>query len=296
MPISAQRMKMKQRRESDSYNIELNQSTYDILSLIFEFKIASSTHVTRFFYQEDYQRYMYMKLRRMWQAGFLESFRHGPDLGKPLYYLLSERGLKALEKRGTYDQILIRRYPNTHTILRIDSLEHEKEIVDLASLEAKIANKDIAITFKGEISSGAHTFKSDKNIEVFTPDYSARYSYNNQNITVYTEYERTKKSKDAMLRKIERYHLHLDYEEQKTALLRIIFETENMEKTFWLNVLCEKPELLQTLKIFTTHLPLLHASEQFCEPVYATDSTVEFSQGNKLSTDISKRIKLFYFL
>ena len=124
----------------------------------------------------------------------------------------------------------------------------------------------------------------------------ATYAYNGKEFSVYTEYDRTKKSKDAMIKKIDRYLVHLDYEQQKAALLRIIFETEQMEKSFWRHVLCEQPELLQTLKIYTTHVQLLSVSEQFREPVYATEETVEFVQGNKLTADTSKRIKLFYFL
>lgn len=295
--MASKQIKLRPRKHG-AYNLELNQGVYDILSLFFEFKIASSTHVTRLLLQKEYQRYMYFKLTRMWQAGLLECFRPYPQAlnGVPLYYFLSQKGLRALEDKGVYSRELIQRYPVSQILLREDLFEHEKEISELASMEAMIISNDLAISFKGEISSGAHGLRSEKSIEVFTPDYAAFYGYNGKQFTVYTEYERTKKSKDAMLKKIDRYLLHLDLEEQKAAILRIIFETENMEKTFWKHILYEQPELLQTLKIFTTALPLLSGSEQFREPVYATNETVDFEQGGRVVVDPSKRLKLFYFL
>ena len=91
-------------RTGPRYNLRLNRSSIEILALVFEFKVVGSWHITRFLIQKDRSRYIYTKLRRMWQAGYLESFKlfTGSMAGIPLYYTLSRAGLKVLAGENLY--------------------------------------------------------------------------------------------------------------------------------------------------------------------------------------------------
>ncbi len=290
-------MKLTPRKDSDCYHAQLNQSTYDILSLIFEFKIAASWHIARFLIQKDQSTYLYRKLRRMWQANLLESFKvfTGSLAGMPVYYVLSQEGLKALENKGLYTHEQIRAYPQAKMLLSGSLFKHEAQVVELASMEAKNASTDLKLSFSGEISSVARDLKSDThNIEVFTPDYTVIYAIADRELTIYTEFERTAKSIKAMTRKIERYLNHLSHEQRMRVGLRFIFETQAMEQSFWLNmILSDKSSYVERIKIMTTNVSLLQTSEQFGEPIYVSKDAVKLTKRNRLAVDISGRVKLF---
>lgn len=300
MPAPTLAMKLTQRKDSDVYHAQLNQSTYDILSLIFEFKSAASWHIARFLTQKDQSTYLYRKLRRMWQANLLESFKvfTGSLAGLPVYYTLSREGLKTLEEKGIYSHEQIRAYPQVNVLLSGNIFKHEARVVELASMEAKNASKGLKLSFKGEISSVARDLRSDiHNIEVFTPDYMVVYKLCGREFTVYTEFERTAKSTKAMTRKIGRYLNHLSHEERIHVILRFIFETQSMEQSFWFNmILSDKAYYLENIKIMTTNVALLQASEQFHEPIYVSKDAVKLTKQDRLAVDISHRVKLLPFL
>jgi hypothetical protein len=286
------------RTDVSPYNVQTNQTTLDILSLIFDFKIATAWQISRFLSQRDQSKYLYLKLNRMWQAKLLESFKvyTGTRSGMPVYYMLSKDGLKILAEKGIYNLSRLKNYPQAKTLLSWSLFKHEAEVVELASMEIKNRSKNFSITFKGESSSVAHDYMSDKNIEVLTPDYTVFYLVGGLQKRIYSEFERTQKSKPAMLRKIERYIRYLDPEQLEHTTLRFIFQTPSMEESFWLNILSNKANFLQRLRILSTNLLFLNDYKQFLEPIYAAANTVKFFKAGHLAADMSQRIKLFSFL
>lgn len=286
------------RKESKVYHLQINQSALDILSLILEFKIATSWQISRFLIHKDQNTYIYLKLRRMWQAELLESFKaySGSRAGMPVYYMLGKKGLHLLQEKGLYSKNQIKNYPKAKTLLSWGLFKHEAQIVELASLEAKNNSPNLSIAFKGEDTSQKRELLSDKNIEALTPDYIATYSHNQNQYPVYSEFERTTKSKEALLKKVERYQNFFTFEQRQKTMIRIIFQTPAMEQTFWLTLLLNKPSLLQSLKILTTNLSLIENYQSFIDAVYASSNTIKLSKDGRLKVDIQERIKLFPFL
>lgn len=280
------------------YNVQMNEASLDILKLIFEFKIATAWQITRFLKQRDRVKYIYLKLHRMWQAGFLESFKvfTGSRAGMPVYYILSKIGLAALAEHAHYDKFHLKMYPSPKIFLASGLFKHEAQIVELASMEILNRSRNLSITFKGEMSSQSYEFRSDKYIEMLTPDYTVFYILGNQTERIYSEFERTNKTNQAMIRKIERYIKFLSPEEYKHTTLRLIFQTPGMETSFWLNMVLNKPSFLKHLRILTTHVSLLTSSTQFLEPVYASEDQVSLERQGRVIIKISARIKLFSFL
>ncbi|MFZ2189470.1 MAG: replication-relaxation family protein [Candidatus Magasanikiibacteriota bacterium] len=286
------------RKEVKVYNVQMNTATLKMLSLIFEFKLATAWQITRFLKQRDKVNYIYLKLRRLWQAGLLESFKvfTGSRAGMPVYYMLSKGGLEILNEAGGYDKLRLKNYPQAKTLLSWNLFRHEAEVVELASLEAKNTSGNLKIIFKGETESLERNFRSDKNIEVLTPDYTVFYLAFGITEKVYSEYERTQKSVEAMLKKIERYVQYLNPDENIHTTLRFVFHTPQMEQAFWLGLLMNKASFLQKLRIFTTNLSLLESFPQFLEPIYVSEQTVKLIRQGRLTADLTKRIKLFSFL
>lgn len=285
-------------RTGPRYNLRLNLSSLEILALVFEFKVVGSWHITRFLIQKDRSRYIYTKLRRMWQAGFLESFKlfTGSLAGIPLYYTLSRSGLKILGQHNLFSPTELSKYPSPKQLFSSGLFEHEKEVVELASKEAKNQTKDLGIKFKGEIASQGTDFMDDKVIEALTPDYTVFYNFNGVTEIVYSEVERTQKGKLAILRKVERYKNFLSLQQLNNRTLRLIFQTPAMEQSFWLNIYTERPGLLNTLRIATTNTTLLKDHHKFVEEVYSTHKTIKLSKPVRLVVDTSRRIRLFEFL
>ncbi len=279
------------RTKTDTYNLKINSSTVGILSLILEFKVAASWHISRFLTQKDQSKYVYVKLRRMWQAGLLESFKvySGTMSGVPVFYMLSKAGLKVLAEQGHYEVGQLKTYPHAKTLLSWGLFKHEAQVIELASLEVKNTSNTLQISCTGEMSSQATEELSNKIIEALTPDYTVLYQVGETNYCVYTEFERTQKSKDAILRKIERYTRYLSFEQRQAATVRFIFQTPSMEKSFWSNVASNQPVFLQSLRILTTNLTLLSEHTQFLGPLY-------ISAKNGPVGDTTQRIKLFAFL
>jgi len=286
------------RTKDPSYRLQINQGAFDILSIIFEFKLATGWHISRFLAQKNKSKYLYFKLRRLWESELLESFKvyAGSITGMPLYYMLSKKGLTILAEQGKYDKTLIKNYPKAKTLLSWGLFKHEAQVIELASLEAMNISKSLSIMFKGEMNSGGYDFRSDKSIEVFTPDYTATYTFDDEVVSVYTEFERTNKSKDALLRKIERYVQYLNREHREESILRFIFQTPRMEESFWLRLLSDKAYFLNTVKVVTTNLLCLDKPTQFLEPIYASERTLRLTQNGRLSVNITTRIKLFPYL
>lgn len=286
------------RAEGEQYNVQMSQSLLDILALIFEFKISAAWHIARFVSQKDQSKYLALKLRRMWQAGLLESLQiyAGTRLGMPVYYMLSKQGLKTLAEQADYDKIRLKNYPTPASFISSGLFKHDAQIVELASLEAMNRTEKLQITFTGETGSMTRESRSDKNIEVLTPDYIVDYTINGVTERVYSEFERTNKSASAMIRKIERYRQYFWPGEEKYKTLRLVFQTANMEEAFWLNILTNKPSLLQRLRVVTTNVPLLEKPQQFLESVYAVESTVTFKREGRLVAEVKGRVKMFDFL
>ncbi len=291
-------VKLTPRVAGSNYPLKLNQSALDILSLVFEFKLAAAWHVSRFLTQENQNKYVYLKLRRMWQAGYLESFKvHSESLlGFPVYYMLSKKGLSILAEHGLYSPGQLSSYPSPKTLFSPHLFKHESQVVELASLEAQNQTKDLDIKFKGELSSQGQNILSDKTVEALTPDYTVTYISGQTEHKVFTEFERTAKSKMAQTRKVERYLNFLDFEQRQTVTLRIIFQTSGMEQSFWLNALTNLSRL-SSLRIVTTNLSLLDTSNQFLKPIYSSEQTVKMGRfDGRLTVNTSERIRLFEFL
>lgn len=289
---------MTPRSDTDAYTPDLNATTLSILSLIFEFKIAAAIHIARFLGHKEVNRYLYMKLRRLWQGGLLESLQlyQGTRLGMPLYYMLSKTGLKIVGEHHHYDKLYLKTYPSPLTFISSGLFQHEAEIVELASLEALAGSPTLTITFSGEMSSLTREVRSDKRIEVLTPDYTVFYTVDGVTKTIFTEFERTNKSTNAMLRKIERYERNLGHDEREHSTIRLIFDNERMEQSFWLHILLEKPHLAQNLRIMTTNLTLVQTSEQFLEPIYASEDSIKLKRDGRVIVVIEGRVKLFSVL
>lgn len=291
-------VKLTPRTPGVNYPLKLNQSALDILSLIFEFKLTAAWHISRFLTQQDQVKYIYLKLRRMWQAGYLESFKvHSESLlGFPVYYMLSKQGQKVLAEQGLYSKAELDRYPSPKTLFSPHLFKHESQVVELASLEAQNKTKNLDIKFKGELSSQAQNLLSDKTVEALTPDYTAYYTFAGQQHLVYSELERTAKSKAVQTRKIERYLNFLDFEQRQAMTLRLIFQTQGMEQSFWLNALTNLSRL-SSLRIVTTNVSLLGSHDKFLSPIYASEKTVKLGRfGGRLTVDTSGRVKLFEFI
>ncbi len=286
------------RTNVQTYPIQINETTMDILSLVFEFKVATAWQITRFLKQRDRVKYFYLKLHRMWQAGLLESFKvyTGVRAGMPVYYMLSKQGLNILKEEGTHDPTRLKNYPQAKTLLSWGLFKHEAQVVELASMEIKNKSQNLSIAFKGEMNSVARDLRSDKNIEVLTPDYTAFYSALGVQECIYSEFERTIKSKGAMLRKIERYTQFLNLEQREHSTIRLIFQTPNMEESFWLNILMGGATFLQKIRVVSTNLSLLETYEQFLEPIYASEKTIKLVRQGRVTIDMSQRVKLFSFL
>lgn len=297
MSLNTLDVKLTPRTGIEPYNVEVNNSTLKILALILEFKLATSCHLSRFMAQKDKNVYLYLKVRRMWRSGLLESFKvyPGARMGMPVFYMLSEKGLKLLSERGLHQLYRLKIYPEAKTLLDWGLFKHEAQIVELASLESlnKAANLDI--TFKGEISSKSLDYMSNKHIEVLTPDYTVVYKTGETEHNIYTEFERTRKSNEAILKKIQRYFNFLSPQDRHKHILRIVFQTSDMEQAFWLNIFTNRPTLLK-LSIVTTHLPLIAGYKDFLQPIYASESTVRLSKEGRLKAEVLQRIKLFDFL
>lgn len=298
MFLPSMEVSLRPRPEGKLYNIQMNQNLLDILKLIFEFKIATAWHIARFISHTDQSKYLHLKLRRMWQAGYLESLEiyAGTRLGMPIYYMLSKQGLNTLREYASYDKIKIQSYPTVVGFLSSGLFRHEAYIVELASLEAMNNTNTLHISFTGEINSMNRENRSDKNIEVLTPDYTVTYTKDTIQRQVYTEFERTNKSPAAMMRKIDRYALYFGIEKDTDKTLRIIFQTENMEKAFWLNLFLNKPGLLQYLQVVTTNVSILQTPEQFIKPVYAEENSTRLTRDGRMVVEIQERIKLYDFL
>ena len=282
----------------EPYNVQMNGTSLDILKLLFEFKIATAWQLTRFLKQRDMVKYIYLKLHRMWQAGYLESFKvyTGSLAGVPVYYMLSKRGLKTLAEDAHFDVLRLKNYPSVKNILSSGSFKHEAQVVELASLEALNRTPNLNIIFKGETDSLNREYRSNKNIEVLAPDYTVLYIVGGQTERVFTEFERTNKTHNAMIRKIERYINFLSPEDCKRVTLRMIFQTPGMESAFWLNLFLEKPHFARQLRILTTHISLLGSKERFMEPVYVAEDTMTLERQGRVVAKVLSRIKLFSFL
>ncbi len=295
------RLVVTSRSEKDEYRPDLNTATLNILSHIFEFKIAAAIHFARFSGEKEVGRYLYTKLRRLWQGGYIESLQlyQGTRIGMPLYYMLSRDGLRVIGEHRHYDRSQLKTYPSPATLISSGLFTHEAEIVELASLESLNATKYLSISFSGEADSLMREVRSDKRIEILTPDYTVVYrvsSVSGHKDIVYTEFERSNKSTSAIFRKIERYARALVYEERKRTTIRFIFDNERMERSFWLHILLEKPHLAQNLHIMTTNLTLTQTSESFCGPIYAYERAAKLKRDGHLVVEIVDRIKLFSYL
>ncbi len=295
MYLNTIEVKLTPRTDKDSYNLELNASTMEILILILEFRLASNSHISRFLSKKERGIYIYKKLRRMWQAKLLESFKVFSGDGFSLFYMLSKRGLKLLAENGKCEPQRLKSYPTAKTLLSWGLFKHEAEIVELASLESLNKSVNLDMSFKGEESSQLQDYINDNPIEALTPDYTVVYKANNIEYKVYTEFERTRKANVAMLNKIQRYLNFIPPENLATSVVRLIFQTPSMERSFWLNIFLERPSLLK-LNIVTTNLELISGAKQFLEPIYASESAVKLSKDGRLKANIPQRIKLFDFL
>ena len=286
------------RSDEDSYTPDLNEATLAILSLIFEFKIASTVHIARLTGHKDTGRYLYTKLRRLWQGGLLESLQlyQGTRIGMPTYYMLSKMGLRVVGDYKHYDKLYLKTYPTPASFISSGLFQHEAEIVELASLEAQASSPELTISFLGEMGSQSREVRSDRRIEVLTPDYTVFYARNGIQETIYTEFERTNKSTGAMMRKIERYERNLEQGEREHTTLRLIFDNERMEKAFWLNILLNKPQLTRNLRIVTTNLALVHTSEQFLELIYVGEESIKLKRDGRLVVEMMGRVKVFPFV
>jgi len=281
-------------RTGASPNVEITESTLEILRLIFEFKLASACHIARFLNGQDQSRYIYRKLRLMWQAGLLESFKVFPGsmAGAVIYYMLSEQGLKFLARQKPVEQDSLGNYPVAQTLMDWGLFKHEAQIVELASLESKNKSAGLAISFSGEQGSRSTDYKAGKTIEALSPDYIVVYKTPQGQQKVYTEFERTRKSNEAMLDKIQRYFDFLPPEDYQKSILRLVFQKPAMERNFWLNIFKFRATLLR-LNILTTNLDLISGHENFLGPIYASEDTVELIRGENLKAAIPQRIKLF---
>jgi hypothetical protein len=292
------------RKEISHYHlIYTNDSTLKMLRLLFEFKLATGWQLSRFMLGVDKNSYIYKKLGLMWQTGLLESFKvytKAGRFGAPLYYMLSKQGLEVLYEHGRrYEWEQIKTYPKPQDLLSSPSFWHEEHIVELASLESQNQSKDLTIDFLGEMSSREQDDRYDSTrnytIEALTPDYTVIYTKNGKKYPIYTEYERTRKSHKASLKKIDRYHYYFLYpNENKKYLLRIIFETPGMEEAFWLNLVLHQPSFLN-MNIITTNIDLLYSHKQFLEPVYANKDTAKLTKESKLEAHVVGRVRLMEF-
>lgn len=283
-----------ERTEKDTYRPDMNAATLKILLFFFEFKLASAVHIARFLGEEKVTRYLYTKLRRLWQGGLLESLQlnAGTRLGLPMYYMLSKNGLQILERHFHWDKLYLKTYPSIGSFLSSGLFQHEAGIVELASLEAMNRSPTLTIAFTGEMNSLLREVRSDKRIEVLTPDYTVSYETNDTKKIVYTEFERTNKSHILMIRKIERYVHHFEPGEEKDKILRLIFDNERMERSFWFTLLLDKPNLLRSLAVVTTNVSLITSPEQFLHAIYSTERSVDLKRDGRVVADLTNKVKL----
>ncbi len=291
MYLNTLQVALKSRNENaKAYNLQITQGILDILFFIFEFKIATSWHISRIFIQKERDKYIYFKLRKMWEVGLLESFKvyAGSGAGMPVYYMVSKKGLKFLREQKKYSGGQMKKYPKAKKILSWSLFIHAAQVVELASMEALIQSNSLKMSFKREEMVGEY--------EVLSPDYTTTYTFNDKSFPIYTEVEQSNRSKGGVFGKIERHVRYIKQEQKNGTLLRIIFQTPAMEKSFWMELILGKPYFLSTLEIFTTNILFLNEPLQFCEPIYTTYRTVKLLREGRLILDTSHRTKLLAFL
>jgi len=294
MSVNTLDIKLNRRTGPRPSNMEITESTWEILRLLLQFKLASVCHLSRFLTSQEQSKYLYRKLRQMWQAGLLESFKVFPGSleGSALYYMLSKQGLKLLAEKAPEQQSGIKNYPAAQDLMDWGLFKHESQIVEMASLESKNKSGSLTLSFSGEQDSRSTDYKAGKTIEALSPDYIVIYKTPQRQLKVYTEFERTHKANEALLDKIQRYFDSLPPEDYQTAIVRLIFQKITMERNFWLNIFKSRANLLR-LKIMTTNLDLITGNTKFLESIYASEDTVELIRGENLKAIIPQRIKLF---
>lgn len=125
---------------------------------------------------------------------------------------------------------------------------------------------------------------------MFTPDYVVEYRIDgNLKATAFTEYERTPKSKEGLIKKVERYLFHIMWEDRPKYMLRFIFETEAMERAFWKTIIHA-----YNLFIVTTNLSLINTWQNFQEAIYATRQKVRLWNQDSVKLEIRDRMRIPY--
>lgn len=287
-----------QRCETPKKGKPLSDRYLEILSYIFEFKLATACHLSRFVRHMEYDEHLAAALSVMWRGGYL--VRTMAQAGNPVrrhaFYLLARDGLAELRDAGLHPMEHLERYPRAEPFLASANLRHEVAITELSSMESLIAEPGLSLDFSGELSSLGHERKSGYAVEVFTPDYVVRYAAGNKEYPVYTEYERTRKSPEVLVKKMEHYAYRLQRDERGAAVVRCIFETADMEGVFWSALLARMPQLLGQLRVMTTNLGLIEESRDFLMPIYASGTNVRLGDDRRAHIDPAARAKLFPFL
>lgn len=297
MYLNTLEVKLNQRKSEATKLVEINPKTLSLLKLIFEFKIVTATHMSRFMSGVEESKYLYKKLRQIWLTGILESFNiySGNRISPTVYYMLSKKGINALIEYNKISKKQSKYYPVAKDLMSTGQFKHEAQIVELASWESKLNRGELNLNFSGELSSQNLSVKDDKTVEALSPDYVVLYERGQNKNLVFTEFERTKKSFQAMQSKIAKYISFFFDKEISQITIRMIFQTPQMEKSFWINTILNQPNALR-LNILTTNLELIKNENDFLKGIYANESSANLTKNSKLNIEIINRVKLFNFL
>lgn len=282
-------------------HLYITENDIRILRYVFEFGLATGTHISRFLKATEDDNYLRRRLRDLWHHGYLESFKvyAGSISGMPVYYILGKEGASFLLEEGIYPYQDIKGSGYTRKLLSMGGFRHESRIIDLASWEAMNVKDDLEIKFKGEKGVSKFERIAEKVVEILTPDYGTVYiKPGNLPIEILTEYERSYKSNRVKVEKVKRY---LDYKRNYKDFdptIRFIFLNEGIELSFWDAVMKNYPNAFGTLRFLSTNLSHIKDNSSFTAPIYLELSNIKLAKGRRLKDLQGKleRTKLLKFM
>ena len=293
-------IKLEKRPEVISKTIKPTQQNLRILYFIFDFHTLTATQLARFTQKKiEPTRQLYRILRKMWLADIVDripillEYNSNPEK----FYCISKNGINYLIEHLTkeYQHIKVSQIKHSRSYIRMTFMKHVYGVAEIASLEKLAMNfqKNIEIKFMGSLTTKEHRTLNKKRVEVISPDFFSQYKTENKIIQIFTEYERSIKSKQYKIKKIEHYYEFLK-KKNFTQTLRFVFPTHTLEKNFWTYFIRVKPEYFNYINTISTNLEILKEPKNFFENIYLKvhrDTIFLRKQGGYETIDSSKIVR-----
>lgn len=281
----------------------LNESVVQILKLINDFKLLQNMHIARFVSGREKDANLARKLRTLWLDGMVERFKvySGSIAEMKYYYILSKKGADFLRELGKYEDTRIqsKKFSKGKEI-NWNLFGHDSWVADLASFESLLRSDELEIDFLGELACVEYEEVAGKVKEALSPDYLTIFTHRGDEYHVYTEFERTHKSHEKKLRKLNAY-ANFFGKHGLTDTIRFVFLNEKMEFNFWASLMKKNPAVLVGLNIYSTNLERIQEVEDLKEPVYirVNESNMPLERVGavrRVSRDKYNPVKLFEWM